>query len=523
MLRLCVVEARADDRGQATRRVGRYALFGEIASGGMATVYFGRLVGAVGFSRSVAIKQLHPQFARSPEFVAQFLDEAQITARIRHPNVVSVLDVVAREGELFVIMEFVEGEPLSRLVRFSSAPIPMTIASAILVQILLGLHAAHEATSENGEPLEIVHRDVSPQNMLVGIDGTSHILDFGVAKAASRVHTTENGQIKGKLSYMAPEQLRGADLDRRVDVFAAGIVLWELLAGERLFARSDPGATVTAVLAGEVKPPSQFRPEVSAALDALVLKALAPAVEDRFASAREMAIALENCVPPASSLKVGAWVESVAGASLKERAQRLREAEEHTGINAVVDVEGLQKRLADAQLSFPARDSDGRISISDRVASAPPGSTGEATTQPVGGSNWARREEASPWFMRGALLAAALLAVVLGVLLLRRTAPHEAQPLASAAAQTTQSAAPSASIPEAPPSVVQADDLPQIAADPSSTASSPPAASSGSALAATPTKVTRKAATKTSRPPADCVPPYVLDAQGRKRFKPECF
>jgi hypothetical protein len=487
----------------------------------MATVYFGRLVGAVGFSRSVAIKQLHPQFARSPEFVAQFLDEAQITARIRHPNVVSVLDVVAREGELFVIMEFVEGEPLSRLVRFARAPIPIEIASAILVQILLGLHAAHEAKTENGEPLEIVHRDVSPQNMLVGIDGTSHILDFGVAKAASRVHTTENGQIKGKLSYMAPEQLRGANLDRRVDIFAAGIVLWELLAGERLFARGDPGATVTAVLTGEIKLPSQFRPGLSPALDALVLKALAPAVEDRFATAREMAIALENCVPPASSLKVGAWVESVAGASLKERAQRLREAEEHTGINAVVDVEGLQKRLADAHLSFPARDSDGRISISDRAAPARP-APGEATTQPVRGSNWARREQASPWLVRGALLAAALVAVFLGALLLRRSAPHEAPPVASVEAQSTQGAAPSAA---APPNVVEADDLPQIAPEPSSTANATASSSSTATAAttATPAKAARKSTTKTSRPPADCVPPYVLDAQGRKRFKPECF
>jgi len=477
----------------------------------MASVYFGRLVGAVGFSRSVAIKQLHPQFARSPEFVAQFLDEAQLTARIRHPNVVSVLDVVAREGELFVIMEFVEGEPLSRLVRFARDPIPLGIASAILVQVLLGLHAAHEATTENGEPLEIVHRDVSPQNMLVGIDGTSHILDFGVAKAASRVHTTENGQIKGKLSYMAPEQLRGADIDRRVDVFAAGIVLWELLAGQRLFARSDPGATVTAVLTGQIPPPSRFRPEVSAALDALVLKALAPAVGDRFATARDMAVALENCIAPASSLKVGAWVESVAGDSLKERAQRLREAEESTGVNTVFDVEGLQKRLADAQLSFSSRDSDGRISLAarePRLAIA-----GETATQTVAHSNWVRRERRSRWFAVSAALSVLFVALALLLVLRPRHEPAPARELPSAPFR----APPPAPTPAPEPGqqlIVEPADLPQE--PPAQRAPAPSAVSAPSAP-----RMTRRA--PKSRTPANCVPPYVLDAQGHKRFKPECF
>jgi serine/threonine-protein kinase len=476
----------------------------------MATVYFGRLVGAVGFSRSVAIKQLHPQFARSPEFVAQFLDEAQLTARIRHPNVVSVLDVVAREGELFVIMEFVEGEPLSRLVRFAREPMPIPIASAILIQVLLGLHAAHEATTENGEPLEIVHRDVSPQNMLVGVDGSSHILDFGVAKAASRVHTTENGQIKGKLSYMAPEQLRGADLDRRVDVFAAGIVLWELLTGQRLFARNDPGATVAAVLNGEIKPPSQFRPEISSPLDALVLRSLAACVDDRFASAREMAIALEACAPPASSLKVGAWVESVAGDSLRERAQRLREAEESTGINAVVDLEGLQKRLADARISAPPRDSDGRIPLGDKRFSPLP--LGEGTTQPARQSNWVRREQRSPWIQRGAIAGAALVVLVLFGLLLHKSAAPAATAASLPSSEAPASATPIANAAQAPAAtaMVEASDLP----------TEPEVPSASTAAAATPRAHKKSAAKHAS---ANCVPPYVLDEQGRKRFKPECF
>ena len=494
-----VVEARAEAVGTGgpvpVRRVGRYALFGEIASGGMATVYFGRLVGAVGFSRSVAIKQLHPQYAKSPEFVAQFLDEAQLTARIRHPNVVSVLDVVAREGELFVIMEFVEGEPLSRLVRFARDPIPLEIASAVLVQVLLGLHAAHEATTENGERLDIVHRDVSPQNMLVGVDGASHILDFGVAKAASRVHTTENGQIKGKLTYMAPEQLRGADLDRRVDVFAAGIVLWELITGQRLFAHGDPGATVTAVLSGFVKPPSVHRPDVSPELDKLVLKALAPIREDRFATAREMAIALEACIPPASSLKVGSWVESVAGDSLKERAARLREAEESTGVNAVVDAAGLQRRLADGSMnphtSFSQPTVAGPILARARQAM------------------WQRLYREKPWLVRGvgALVGFALLAALL--LAFRSTPKRADAPALPSASVAAVLPSPSAA-PE--PKSVQATDLPQEIRS----AKPAPASSEGP-------KVVKKTTPKFSGVSSNCKPPYVLDSQGRKRFKPECF
>src|SRR5262245_51026591 len=169
--------------------IGRYALHGELASGGMATVHLGRLLGPVGFSRTVAIKRLHAQYAQDPEFVSMFLDEARLAARIRHPNVVPTLDVVATSGELFLVMEYVPGESLSRLARAARdrmERMPPRIVSAIMSGVLHGLHAAHEAKSERGEPLGIVHRDVSPQNVLVGTDGVARVLDFGVAKAAGR-------------------------------------------------------------------------------------------------------------------------------------------------------------------------------------------------------------------------------------------------------------------------------------------------------------------------------------------------
>ena len=499
-------------KGQPTRRIGRYALFGEIAAGGMATVYFGRQTGAVGFSRSVAIKQLHPQFARSPEFVAQFLDEAQLTARIRHPNVVSVLDVVARDGELFVIMEFVEGEPLSRLVRFAVEPSPIPVASAILIQALLGLHAAHEATTETGEPLQIVHRDVSPQNILVGVDGATHVLDFGVAKAASRVNTTENGEIKGKIAYMAPEQLNNGELDRRVDVFAAGIVLWELLTGQRLFARGDPGAVVGAVLQGGVKPPSELRPGVSAELDAIVLKALASDREERFATAREMAVALENCAPPASSLTVGAWVEKVAGDSLRERAQRLREVEESSSVNAIIDKEALQRRLANLPASAPPSRRE-RDRPSDRTL------TEAATVRPgLAKSMWVERGARPRWLVRTATVAFGVLAFIATVLALRGSKSVE---------RSNATFVPSAAVapPSAPPAALGLAE--GAASAPKAIESSPHAASALPSSLNSPKfpQLVKKATAKDNAPPprADCVPPYVLDAQGRKRFKAECF
>jgi eukaryotic-like serine/threonine-protein kinase len=310
--------------------LGRYALYDAIATGGMATVHYGRLLGPVGFSRTVAIKRLHAQFARDPEFVSMFLDEARLAARIRHPNVVPTLDVVALEDEVFLVMDYVQGESLSRLARVTRARgdrIPLQTVSAILCGALHGLHAAHEAKNERGEPLGVVHRDVSPQNILVSSDGVPRVLDFGIAKAAGHSHQTREGQLKGKFAYMSPEQLTSAPVDRRTDVYAAGVVLWESLTLERLFTGDSAGAVITNVLNRPVPAPSEVNPEVSASLDAIVLRALARDPGERFASAREMALQLEECVPIASPTRVSAWVEGLAGDVLAERAQSIADIE----------------------------------------------------------------------------------------------------------------------------------------------------------------------------------------------------
>jgi serine/threonine protein kinase len=313
------------------RVVGRYILYDEIASGGMATIHIGRLLGEIGFTRPVAIKRLLPQFARDPEFVSMFLEEARLAARIRHPNVVPVLDVVSTEEELFLVMEFIQGETVTRLTRVSrqrARIVPMPIALAIAADLLQGLHAAHEATDETGRPLHIVHRDVSPHNVMVGNDGVARVLDFGIAKASSSSQSTRDGEVKGKFAYMSPEQLSSVPVDRRADVFAASIVLWEMLTGERLFQAPDPAAIVGRVLNGRIAPPSERAAGIPAQLDALVMKGLSRNVADRYETAKDMARAIDKLgVSIARPTDVGTWVNRIAGDTLKKRARRIAEIE----------------------------------------------------------------------------------------------------------------------------------------------------------------------------------------------------
>ncbi len=307
-----------------------YEVYDVIATGGMATVHLGRVVGDAGFGRVVAIKRLHPQFVGDPEFAAMFIDEARLASRILHANVPSMLDVVAEGRELLLIMEYVHGESLGRLLTESRAakePVPTTIAVSVLSDVLHGLHAAHEATSPDGSPLRLVHRDVSPQNVLVGTDGVGRVVDFGVAKAMGRTQMTRDGAVKGKLAYMAPEQLSGRGIDRRADVYSAGVVLWETLTGARLFQADSEGELIGKVLEHVVARPRALNPNVSPALDDVTMRALARDPARRYASADEMARALELTGARASASSVGAWVKERASNSLGVRAELLARIE----------------------------------------------------------------------------------------------------------------------------------------------------------------------------------------------------
>jgi eukaryotic-like serine/threonine-protein kinase len=307
--------------------VGRYELHGALATGGMATVHLGRLIGEVGFARTVAIKRLHPQFATDPDFRSMLLEEARLASRVRHPNVVSVIDVVEAGNELLLIMEYVLGDSLSNIMRASmraSATVPHEVAVALAVNLLEGLHAAHEARDESGNSLGIVHRDVSPQNIVVGADGIARVLDFGIAKAAGSVHVTQEGQIKGKLAYMAPEQLKGMS-SRRTDVYAAAVVLWEVLTGRKLFVGENDGQTLTRVVSEVVEPPSTYG--APASLDAVVLRGLSRDPAERFDTTRAMAAALTKAVPAAAPEVVAAWVERWAGATIEQRKDLIAKVE----------------------------------------------------------------------------------------------------------------------------------------------------------------------------------------------------
>jgi len=314
----------------APRRLGRYLLYKELASGGMAVVYLARLFGPAGFARAVAIKRLHSHLAKDPEFVAMFLDEARIAARIRHPNVVPTEDVVAERGELFIVMEFVHGASLSRILRAhrerGDGRVPPPIAAAIAVGMLAGLHAAHEATAEDMQPLGVVHRDVSPPNVLIGVDGVARTVDFGIAKALGRAQVTREGQVKGKLPYMAPEQLKSEDVDRRVDVWAAAVVLWEMLAGRKLF-DGDEAAVVFQVLADPIAAPTHGGPEPNPALDEVVLRGLSRDREDRYPTALAMLEAIERACPVASARQLSVWMEELVGGELNERRLDVAELE----------------------------------------------------------------------------------------------------------------------------------------------------------------------------------------------------
>ncbi len=313
----------------APRTVDRYALHRELASGGMGAVRLGRLHGEAGFGRVVAIKTLHAHLAKDPEVVSMFVAEAKLVSRIRHPNVVPTLDVVAGEGELLLVMEYVHGESLAALVRRSSslsAPPPPAVVAAIVTDALEGLFAAHQATNSRGVPLKIVHRDISPQNLMVGVDGLTRVLDFGVARAVERTRSTGDASLKGKVAYISPERLATAPFDHRADLWSMGVVLWELVTREKMFPVAEsPAATMVSILRDELRMPGDLGHDST--FDEVIRRALQRDPKKRFESARQMSQALEKLVAPAPARDVGRWVRKVAQEALAERQQWVEEVE----------------------------------------------------------------------------------------------------------------------------------------------------------------------------------------------------
>jgi len=288
---------RSIGRGFEGRCLGNFRMLKEIACGGMATIYLARRVGFSGFGQSAAVKVIHPHLAKDRDFVDMFLDEARIVSCINHPNVCRVLDFGRAEGTYYLAMEYVMGETWSEVLNAlkqtpeTKAMIP-SLATYVMAQACEGMHAAHEARDPEDKPLAIVHRDVSPQNLMVGYDGSVRVLDFGIASATERLHTTRNGTIKGRFAYMAPEQMRGLGVDRRADVWSLGVVLWEALAQRRLFKRDTEAETVLAVTHDALPELSCDACVVPEALQAVVYTSLARDRDVRYASARELGVEL---------------------------------------------------------------------------------------------------------------------------------------------------------------------------------------------------------------------------------------
>ncbi len=451
----------------SSQRIGRYAIYDEIAAGGMATVHLARQRGEAGFERTVAVKRLHPALAKDPDVAEAFANEARHVSRVQHANVVPVLDVVREAGELVLVMELVVGAPLSTLTkqaRLQGRRTPANVAVAIVAGALRGLHAAHGAEDERSRPLLLVHRDVSPQNILVGVDGVARVLDFGIAKAMGQNPTTR-GQLKGKPSYMSPEQLHGEAVDARTDVYAAAVVLWEVLTGQRLFAGDNDLAVSRKILSKNVDAPTRLEPTLPKALDALTLRGLARDPDERFATALEFAEALEQEVTPASASEVGAYLRELCAEDVLaiDEAKRRIEADESA------------------------------------AASEPPASR-------TGVSRF--------WYV-----ALAGVVVVGGVLIgLRRTSSDAPTPTSAAAVPeshpSTAPIAQSAALPAAPGAASQTEAAPTASA-PKPEASVLPRPAARPLRPPTPTAPAKKA--------KDCDPPYVVDQDGFHRMKPHCL
>lgn len=319
---------------QPGQTVGRYEFLVPIAQGGMAAVWAARLKGTRGFSKTVAVKTMLPTISDDPHFEQMFLDEAQLCSRIRHPNCVEILDLGEQDDLLYLVMEWVDGEPLSSIRRAAAKAdgIPRPIAVKIVADAAAGLHGAHELKDENGETIGLVHRDISPQNILLTYDGVVKIVDFGVAKASGRTaEHTNAGQIKGKPPYMSPEQALGKDIDRRSDVFALGIILYQLTTGKHPFRGENDVITLQNIVSDRpIIPPRAYDKEYPKPLEAVVMKALERDVEKRYQTAADLEGALDRVFPPTvprvRTEDVGKFITSLLGARGEERRNALREA-----------------------------------------------------------------------------------------------------------------------------------------------------------------------------------------------------
>ncbi len=422
-------------------QLGKHRIVAKLATGGMASVYLARLVGPANFENLVVLKRMLPHLAEDPKFREMFADEARTVARIRHPNVVRTFELVDERDELYLVMEYLEGETLQKLCRtlaVQKETLSIPLACHVVAEAAAGLHAAHELQGEEGENLGVVHRDVSPHNLFVGFDGSVKVIDFGIAKSLDQANQTSTGEVKGKFAYMSPEQVAGQATSRRTDVFALGVVLWEMLAFRRLFARENQLVTMRAVADEETPPPSHYVSTVPKALDEICSKCLAKRPEDRYASMlelrRDLLAYLRTTGAHDAQGEIASMMQTLFERSIAQRKELVRASRrEDTRTGRMPSLE-----------KGPAEEASGIPVSIDPVAPVPARQSALAPEAPTG-----RRV----WIVGGTIAIAIALALVVGTALLSSGRSPGTTPAPSelaAAPEHPPAPQPSATPPEEP-------------------------------------------------------------------------
>jgi serine/threonine protein kinase len=510
----------------------------------------------------VAIKVCHPHLRHEDEFTAMFLDEARLAARIHHPNVVSTLDV-SEGAYLYLVMEYIEGDRISGLIKAAAKRgerVPVPVALRVMIDVLNGLHAAHELRDHQNNPFNIVHRDVSPQNILVGVDGVSRITDFGIAKAEARLTVTREGQVKGKMSYMAPEQLQSHKIDRRADVYAAAVVLWEALTGRRLFRADSDAETLHLVLNADIPAPSSVVPGmappppppeeettgqlaqkipapplpppcITPALDAVVMRALERDPEKRYATAEAFADALEDIdgIRVANARAVATYINELLSDMIQKRRELVRrlsesgpQAIEHSGVRASLGSAFEQRATMTGLPAF-------RSSVPPMlpVASAPPGPTPSFVPVEVGAMEI--EPEPAPPSRRGLVVAFALVAAlsllvaVAAVVSRRAPPPNVAQTVvAPTPAAQPPAPAPTPAVAAPTPAPTPTPPIAPVAAPTPPEPVAPAVEPAPAEVAHRPVRPLRpvRPAVRPARPVGGAAPPSTTASQGSGEFRP---
>jgi tRNA A-37 threonylcarbamoyl transferase component Bud32 len=495
----------------AVEMVGKYRIVLPLGQGGTADVYLAVADGPSGFTKLVVVKVLRKSLASDSDFRMMFVSEARLAARLQHPNIVQTNEVIEADGAPVLVMEYLDGQPLSQvIVRGKQGAFTLAMQLRVLADALAGLHAAHELADFDGTPLGVVHRDVSPHNLFVTVEGQGKVLDFGIAKLERSMVETEVGTVKGKLRYMAPEQVAGDKLDRRADVYAAGVILWEALTGERMWKGASEGEIRARVLAGDLPMSETARPDVPPALARICRRALSRAPGDRHATAQQLADELEAAMSDlglmTSQREIGAMVARL-----------------------FADVRAETKRTIETKL--------GRASMTTGLPAV--SDTGETRVLRSGAAGGDRRRKRLATIVGVSAGAAALIGVAAWRLAAERTTVESAAPgvVAPTVAPAPVAApnGPLTNLTATSPDATAKADEPTAAAAPAAKPARPtgatgraalkrpPPASASAEPAPSPASAALPAAGGSPAPAADCAHPFFVDSNGIKRFRPECM